>query len=79
MNGGKKMIRMCKQNKEKIHETFCKKRAEEYIICSGLRLQQLLMLNHIFRRSLKYIYLLIRDMKYTNLPAKSFFDTKTSF
>lgn len=36
-------------------ETFRKKREEEYIICPGLRLQQLLMLNQIFRRSLKYI------------------------
>lgn len=55
MNCGKKMIRMWKQNKEKMNETFWKKREEEYIICSGLRLQQLLMLNQIFRRSLKYI------------------------
>ena len=38
-----------------MNETFCKKREEEYIICSGLRQQQLLMLNQIFRRSLKYI------------------------
>ena len=36
---------MWKQNKEKMHETFCKKREDEYI-CAGLRKQQLLyMLN----------------------------------
>ena len=55
MNCGKKMIRMWKQNKEKMNETLWKKREEDYIICSGLLLQQLLMLNQIFRRSLKYI------------------------
>lgn len=55
MNCGKKMIRMWKQNKEKMNETFWKKPEEEYTICSELRLQQLLMLNQIFRRSLKYI------------------------
>ena len=49
------MIRMWKQNKEKMNETLWKKREEDYIICSGLLLQQLLMLNQIFRRSLKYI------------------------
>ena len=47
MNYGKKRKkkRMWKQNKEKMYETFCKKREDEYI-CAGLRQQQLLyMLN----------------------------------
>ena len=48
---------MWKQNKEKMHETFCKKREEEYI-CSWLRQQQLLCREN-FRRLLIYIYIYI--------------------
>ena len=48
MNCGEKMIRMWKQNKEKMNETFWKKPEEEYTICSGLRLQQLLMFNKAY-------------------------------
>ena len=77
MNYGKNMKRMWKQNKEKTHETFCKKREEEYI-CSGLRQQQLLCWIRTFVDRLN-ICRLMRHMKYKNLLATSFFNITISF